>query len=165
MSCLVKAVVCRPCVSIYLGLSLRSVLLKNTPPFSLDIWDSHLASLDAFLMWYYETLSEAIYSLSPPFVCNTSRQEEGVRVCPDELCPFYLTPFALVIIYKAWKCNQNTNCAYEALFPSLSLYRSPLVVYWFSPSPAAGCKLSKVSVDACVKEQSEKFRGQLRSFR
>lgn len=58
-----------PFPSIYLlfpGFFPRSQPL--TPPSFLRIWDSHLASLNIFLMWYYDTLSEAIHSLSPPLM-------------------------------------------------------------------------------------------------
>lgn len=60
---------------------------------------------------------------------NTSwvSQGEAVIICPGELWPFNLTLFTVVIIYNAWKCDQNTNGTMKV---SCSLTLNPIGGIW-----------------------------------
>ncbi|XP_044072189.1 uncharacterized protein LOC122885326 isoform X2 [Siniperca chuatsi] len=71
---------------------------------------------------------------------------------------------------KTFTPCHHLSCGHKLSKPrrgSQILSRSLLVMYTFSPSPAAGCKspLSKMCVCMCEGTEGEKFGGQPRSFR
>lgn len=93
-------------------------------------------------------------------------QGEAVRFCPGELWPFNLTLFAAVIIYNAWKCNQNTNGACVGLSLSFSLGACWWCISFHPLLLPVVNRLRQRCVCACVREQKVRnFGGQLRSFR